>query len=383
MEAARECLAHQRRRRGGGSVGGVKERGTTRYSYSVVRSSRSRRRRSERSVELCAQRKRWDDVAEEELEHMMDMSDGLRALSVEELLVVAQQSHGSRGKTARRRLNEHGIQVEKPKARQRDRVSKQKKDRQGWNKAQMRRAQTRMCVSCKRLAPKAEFFRIVKTGSGLTDMEFVLASAQTERERGVDAVNRDVTLRAPDELRDEEQEEEDKKEEEDEDVRVWGRSAYVCRDAACVKDAGKKMRVVRALQLTPREQATRKRSEEIMNTILPFAPIKPHKHFGPPDDLKHLRVSKPVAYADANVDQYKLAHSLIDALSDTVRAEMHSEEGSRARDEEGEEGERGEDEGRRTAGEYAPRMETGRRRPTSSAVRETKPKAKHTVTAKG
>ena len=72
------------------------------------------RRKCSSAVVVRALRKRFedrDDEVEEELENVMDMSDGLRALSVEELLVVAhaqvnEDEQLARGRLVRARLPE-------------------------------------------------------------------------------------------------------------------------------------------------------------------------------------------------------------------------------------------------------------------------------------
>ena len=127
------------------------------HSTTTATSAYRNRNRRERT------RHRYDDPMVSVESQGQDENTRVASMSNEELRELAQQAHGSKGKSARRALNRRGISVEKPKMRNKDRASKQKRERQGWSKAQMRAAKARMCVLCRRIAAKEDMFRIYKT----------------------------------------------------------------------------------------------------------------------------------------------------------------------------------------------------------------------------
>ena len=314
----------ERMQRAGLALGG---RGSGRAAANAAAMPRGRQRAVQTSARGASRRQRL--VMKKPSSTHDGPSAGMHDLSKEELLELAQQSHGSRGKTARRRLNELGIQVVKPKTRQSERASKQVgKERQGWNIAQMRKAKVRCCVNCKRLAPRDNLLRIVRTGTGHADMELVhprtkklLAPVSLNKSpECTDGLVNEEPLLSPGTISGSQA--------------LPGRSAYICRDKECIRTACKKQRLVRALKMSPRAKATRDRSDELMEAMLaivaketgegvPADGVSEKYNIGPPEAYAHIQYVKKQAFDDPDMASYRLAGDFLESLTLEVGKELN------------------------------------------------------------
>lgn len=122
------------------------------------------------------------------------------------------------------------IQGKKGRVRAKDRPSKQKKDRQGWTKVQMRKEHARTCVNCRKIRPQTEMVRVVRV---------VCADEDTDQDDERTHVEVVVDWNHPARKKDETNQSGEQEEEvEPRTYKRWtGRSAYLCPKRTCCEKA--------------------------------------------------------------------------------------------------------------------------------------------------
>ena len=271
------------------------------YTHDIM-GTRFRREQTSLSIVCRGYRHDRDRIRSVSDDVYQDENTRIASMSNEELRELAKQAHGSKGKSARRALNLRGFSVEKPKMRNKDRASKQKRDRQGWSKPQMRAAKARMCVCCRRIAAKDEMFRIFRTVTSEGQVDFHLDEYMLG-ESALKNINAKCETEEPNDKNTHSQKS---------DVRI-GRSAYVCRDVECVEDACKKQRITRALRVSPRSKTSKEKSLMVMSQMIRYLPSdKVEKMYGPPAKYANISNQETVLSNHSTVQMVK---EYINALS--------------------------------------------------------------------
>merc|ERR1712113_332752 len=152
--------------------------------------------------------------------------------------------------------------------RNKDRASKQKRERQGWNKAQMRAAKARMCVLCRRIAAKEDMFRIYKTIDSDGSPDFHLDRRASGRSYSSSTSTSTSTSSMFANAFDNRMPENNLESNGHDTGTRLSRSAYLCQDAACITEACKRQRLTRALRLSPRVKASKEKSLIVMQQML-------------------------------------------------------------------------------------------------------------------